>query len=53
MSTVGGIPVPPVDRFIAGFRAGARKADPHITLLNAYSYDFLDPEGASGSRSRR
>lgn len=43
VSTVGGIPVPPVDRFIAGFRAGARKADPHITLLNAYSNDFLDP----------
>jgi basic membrane protein A and related proteins len=43
VSTIGGIPVPSVDRFIAGFRAGARKADPQATLLNAYTNDFLDP----------
>ena len=43
VSTIGGIPIPPVDRFIAGFRAGARRADPQVTLLNAYTYDFLDP----------
>jgi basic membrane protein A len=43
VSTIGGIAVPSVDRFIAGFRAGARKADPHVTLLNAYTNDFLDP----------
>jgi len=43
VSTIGGIPVPPVDRFIAGFRAGARRADPNVTLLNAYTNDFLDP----------
>ena len=43
VSTVGGIKFPPVDRFIAGFQAGARKADPKITLLNAYSDDFADP----------
>ena len=43
VSTVGGVRVPAVDRFIAGFRAGARQADPHVTLLNAYANDFLDP----------
>ena len=43
VSTVGGIKFPPVDRFIAGFQAGARKADPTITLLNGYSDDFADP----------
>jgi basic membrane protein A and related proteins len=43
VSTVGGIKFPPVDRFIAGFQAGARKADPRITLLNGYSNDFADP----------
>jgi len=43
VSTVGGIKIPPVDRFIAGFQAGARKADPKITLLNGYSNDFADP----------
>ena len=42
ISTVGGIKFPPVDRFIAGFQAGARKADPKITLLNNYSNDFAD-----------
>lgn len=41
VSSVGGIPLPPVQRFIAGFRAGAKRADPKIKLLNAYSGDFL------------
>ena len=43
VSAVGGFKFPPVDRFIAGFQAGARKADPEITLLNDYSDDFADP----------
>lgn len=41
VSSVGGAPVEPVDRFVAGFRAGARRADPHVGLLNAYTRDFL------------
>ena len=40
ISAVGGFPVPTVDRYIAGFRAGARKADPGITVLVDYSLDF-------------
>jgi basic membrane protein A len=40
ISTVGGFPVPAVQRYIGGFQAGARSADPHIRLLNDYSDDF-------------
>jgi len=43
VSSVGGLPVPQVDPFIAGFQAGAHRADPRITALNDYSYDFLVP----------
>lgn len=41
VSTVGGVAIPPVNAYIAGFQAGARKADPGITTLNAYSNDFV------------
>jgi basic membrane protein A and related proteins len=40
VSTIGGYPLPTVTAYIAGFQAGARKADPGITTLNAYSNDF-------------
>ena len=42
ISAVGGMKEPPVDRFIAGYQAGARKADPGITILNGYSQDWDD-----------
>ncbi len=42
ISSVGGEKQPPVDRFIAGYQAGAKKADPGIRTLNAYSQDFTD-----------
>jgi basic membrane protein A and related proteins len=42
ISSVGGMKEPPVDRFIAGYQAGARKADPGIKLLNGYSQDWDD-----------
>ena len=42
IGSIGGQKIPPVDRYIAGYRAGARKADPGITTLNAYSQDFVD-----------
>jgi len=42
ISSVGGVKEPPVDRFIAGYRAGARKAVPGINLLNGYSHDWDD-----------
>jgi basic membrane protein A len=42
ISSVGGEKQPPVDRFIAGYQAGAKRADPGITTLNGYSQDFVD-----------
>lgn len=41
VGSVGGIKIPPVDRYIAGFQYGAKKADPGITTLNDYSNDFV------------
>jgi basic membrane protein A len=40
VSSVGGQSQPPVNRFIAGFQAGAKKAVPGIRTLNGYSQDF-------------
>jgi len=42
IASVGGQKQPPVDRFIAGYQAGAKAADPGIKTLNAYSEDFTD-----------
>jgi basic membrane protein A and related proteins len=41
VSTVGGQKIPPVDGYIAGFQAGAKKANPDIKTLNGYSEDFV------------
>jgi basic membrane protein A len=43
VSSVAGVPIGPVQAYIAGFQAGAKRADPKIRLLNAYTYDFLNP----------
>ena len=42
IASVGGQKQPPVDRFIAGYQAGAKAADPGIKTLNGYSQDFAD-----------
>jgi basic membrane protein A and related proteins len=42
VSTVGGQKIPPVDAYIAGFQAGAKKAFPQVKTLNGYSQDFVD-----------
>ena len=42
ISSVGGKRIVPVDRFIIGYQAGARRAAPGIRTLNAYSGDFID-----------
>jgi basic membrane protein A and related proteins len=42
VSSVAGEKQPPVDRFIAGYQAGAKKADPGIKTTNGYSQDFSD-----------
>jgi basic membrane protein A len=43
ISAVGGMPVPAVQRYIAGYEAGARAVDPNITTLRGYTNDFWDP----------
>jgi basic membrane protein A len=48
VSSVGGISIPPVDRYIAGFQAGARAADPGVKLLNGYSGDFVAQDKCQG-----
>jgi basic membrane protein A and related proteins len=40
VGSVGGLKIPPVDRYIAGFQYGAKKADPGIKTLNDYSQSF-------------
>ena len=42
VSSVGGQKIPPVDRFIAGFQAGAAEANAEVQTPNAYSQDFVD-----------
>jgi basic membrane protein A len=42
ISTVGGQDIPPVVHYIAGFQAGAKKANPGIETLNGYSQTFVD-----------
>lgn len=41
ISSVGGLKIPPVDAFIAGYQFCAKKVKAGITTLNAYSQDFV------------
>ena len=43
ISSVGGERLPAVERWIAGYEAGARGANPRVTTLNSYTDDFVDP----------
>jgi basic membrane protein A len=42
VSSVSGEKQPPVDRFVAGYQAGAKRANPRVTVINSYSQDFND-----------
>jgi basic membrane protein A len=39
IGSIGGQKQPPIDRFIAGYQAGAKAADPGITTINGYAND--------------
>lgn len=39
IGSIGGQKQPPIDRFIAGYQAGAKAADPGIATLNGYAND--------------
>ena len=43
VSSVGGARTASVERYIAGYQAGARRANPEVVLLNRYANDFFDP----------
>jgi basic membrane protein A len=42
VAAVGGMKIPPVDRFIAGFYAGAKRYNKAIVVEHSYSQDFVD-----------
>ncbi len=42
VSTVGGVSIPPVNNWIAGFRQAVQDTNPDVKLLNAYSQTFED-----------
>src|SRR5919197_3716840 len=48
IGSVGGQKQPPVDRFIAGYQAGAKAADPGIKTLNSYANDPTFADQAKG-----
>ena len=41
IGAVGGIPVPPVVRYIAGYKYCAKKVDPNVKVYVNYSQDFV------------
>lgn len=42
IGVVGGVKIPPVDAFLAGYQAGAKKCNAGIKVLTGYSQDFID-----------
>jgi basic membrane protein A len=42
LGAVGGLKIPPVDRFIAGYYAGAKRAGSQVQVTHSYSQDFVD-----------
>lgn len=42
ISSVGGLKIPAVDHYTAGYEYCAKKAVPDVTTLQAYSQDFVD-----------
>lgn len=43
ISAVGGVSIPPVNHYIAGYKWAAAMEDPGIKVLIGYSNDFTDP----------
>ena len=52
VSTVGGLKIPPVDAYIAGFQQGAKDANPKIETLNGYSGGLRRPGEVQGARAQ-
>lgn len=43
IGAVGGLPIPPVNRYIAGYKYCAQKVDAKVSVVVSYSNDFTDP----------
>ena len=43
ISAVGGLAIPPVTRYIAGYKYCAKQVDPSVNVVVGYSNDFVDP----------
>ena len=48
ISAVGGISIPPVNHYIAGYKWAAKMEDPGVNVLVGYSNDFTDPTKCAG-----
>ena len=48
IGAVGGISIPPVDHYIAGYKWAALQYDPTVKVLIGYSNDFTDPAKCKG-----
>jgi len=48
ISAVGGISIPPVNHYLAGYKWAATMEDPSIKVLIGYSNDFADPTKCKG-----
>ena len=48
ISAVGGVSIPPVNHYIAGYKWAATMEDPGIKVLVGYSNDFTDPAKCKG-----
>jgi basic membrane protein A len=48
IGAVGGISIPPVNHYIAGYKWAAKMEDPSIKVLVGYSNDFTDPAKCKG-----
>jgi basic membrane protein A len=48
IGAIGGISIPPVNHYIAGFKWAATMEDPSIKVLVGYSNDFTDPAKCKG-----
>lgn len=42
IGAVGGFKIPPVDRYMAGYKAGAEAANPKAKVLLGYAQSFSD-----------
>jgi len=51
VGAVGGMPIPPVVRFVEGYRNGAQCVNADITVIISYTTSFADPDqGAQVAR---